>query len=279
MAVLLSLLTAGIFGVGDFFGGLATRRARVTQVVLGSHGIGLVGATVAALLLAEEFTAIDFGLGMAGGAFGGIGVGLLYRGLGRGPMSVVAPVTAITSAAVPAAWGVLGGDSLTVAGWAGVGLAIVSIGLVSSADSEADSAPVTPQVIAEALAAGAGFGIFFIFMDATEGATAPWPTVGARTITTGTLLVFLLATRRPLVASAPGALGLILVAGVLDTTSNVLFLYATDQGQLTIVSVLSSLYPVATVLLARAVLHERLTAAQLTGCTAAIAATALIAVG
>ena len=100
MAVLLSLLTAAFYGAGDFCGGLATKRAKVIQVVALSHTVGLAGVLILAPLLADAFTWRDAGLGGLGGIFGGIGVGLLYRRLAVGPMSVVAPLTAVTSASV-----------------------------------------------------------------------------------------------------------------------------------------------------------------------------------
>ena len=90
-------------------------------MVAGSHLVGAVGAVLAALLLAERFVIGDAALGVAGGAFGVVGVGLLYRRLAAGPMSVVAPLTAITSAVVPTVWGILDGDRLNVLGWPGGG--------------------------------------------------------------------------------------------------------------------------------------------------------------
>jgi drug/metabolite transporter (DMT)-like permease len=278
MAVFLSLLTAALFGTGDFCGGLAARRAPISQVVGGSHAIGLTGSFVAAVLLADEFAGVDFLLGMAAGVFGGVGVALLYRGLGRGPMSIVAPLTAITSAAVPAVWGVADGDTLSLWAWVGVAIALAAIGMVSISNDNTDT-PVTRQVVGEALLAGAAFGVFFIFMDATDGASAPWPVVGSRLITTVAILGYLLLRRRPIIASTSTAIWLIVATGIFDTASNILFLYATIEGQLSVVSVLSSLYPVATVILARAILHERMTRIQLSGCVAALAASVLIAIG
>ncbi|MGB5758609.1 MAG: hypothetical protein WBM50_16965, partial [Acidimicrobiales bacterium] len=104
MAIVLSLITAAVFGTGDFCGGIAAKRASVLQVVAGSHLVGAVGATIAALVLAERFDVGDVLLGVVGGGFGVVGVALLYRRLAIGPMSVVAPLTAITSAVVPTAW-------------------------------------------------------------------------------------------------------------------------------------------------------------------------------
>lgn len=286
MAIALALLTAVVYGVADFYGGLATRRARVLQVVAGSHVVGGVVSLVLAYVLAERFVGRDALLGIAGGLFGVVGVALFYRRLAAGPMIVVAPLTAITAAIVPAAWGVLGGERLTAVGWIGVGLALLAVLLVSlssSEDDQASSAPVTPSVIGESLLAGAGFGGMFIFLDATSDQSALWPIASARVVTSTLLiLVLLLVARRTGSAIVPadrGSWPLIAVAGLLDTTSNTVFIYATDRGQLAVVSVLAALYPVSTVILAQVVLGERMDTRQLAGFVAAMSATALLVLG
>ncbi len=278
MAVLLSLITAAMYGAGDFCGGLATKRLQVVQVVATSHLVGLVGVVIAAPFLADAFTAQDAIYGSIGGLFGAVGVGLLYRRLSVGPMSVVAPLTAVTSAAVPAAWGVIDGDTLGTGAWIGIALALVAIALASSVESGPD-APVTPQVVVESLLSGVGFGTFFIFLDATEAATAPWPIVTARVTTSLLLLTVLVRRGHRVVPTEPASRWLILGTGLFDTGSNITFLYATEEGALTVVAVLSSLYPIGTVLLARLVLAERMTRPQLVGFAVAMVATVLIAAG
>jgi drug/metabolite transporter (DMT)-like permease len=278
MAVVLSIITAATYGTSDFCGGLAAQRARLVQVVAGGHLVGLVGVTIASTLIATEFTTRDFLLGAAGGAFGAGAIALLYRRLAIGPMQVVAPLTAITSAAVPAAWGVATGEDVSPTAWLGVALGLVAIGLVSISSGEYH-APVTAAVIGESLFAGVGFGAFFIFLDATDGSTAPWPVAGARLCTVAALIPFMVSRRHRIIPEGATAVALIAATGLLDTTANVTFLYASDRGLLTLVAVLSSLYPVATVVLARLVLSERMTRPQLSGFVIAMAATALIAAG
>jgi len=284
VAILLGLLTAAFFGAGDFCGGLSAKRTSVIVVIGVSHLIGLIGVTVVALFIAEEFTTGDFLIGILAGVAGGIGVGLLYRGLARGPMAVVAPLTAITAAAVPSLWGVANGESFTAVAWIGIAVAGIAIVLTSLPGGQAASAPIGAQIIIEGLAAGAFFGIFFILFDVTEEATAPWPVVGARLITAVLLLAWRAANQPERWASlrsarSRGLLSLIALTGLFDTGSNVLFLIATSFGDLTIIAVLSSLYPVSTVILARFVLDERMSKVQLTGLVAAISATVLIALG
>lgn len=277
MEIVLALVAAACFGTGDFAGGLASRRASLLVVVLGSHAIGLVGALVAAPFFAEAPTADDVGWGAAGGVFGLAGLALLYRGLATGPMAVVAPLSAISSAVVPLAWGLLDGERLSGASAAGVVVGLVAIVLVSAEAEQGDRPPVTTQLVIESLLAGAGFGAFFIFLDLADDASAPWPIVAARVLTT-TMMVFLVLGRRP---PAPPRVTwpAILAAGVFDVAANVAFLVATGDGDLSIVSVLSSLYPAATVLLAWAVLRERVGPRQLAGLGLAGVAIVLVGVG
>lgn len=285
MAIFLALLTAASYGVGDFFGGMAAKRARVLQVVAGSHILGAVGAAVGAVLIADRIIGRDLLLGIGGGFFGVIGVALLYRRLAIGPMSVVAPLTAITSAVLPAGWGILLGERLTALGWTGIALALVAVLLVSMSpeDPDATSPPVTAQVIAESLLAGAGFGAIFIFFGATSEEGAPWPVVSARVFTASLLLITLYVlskrTGAPIMPVDSGAWPLIAAVGVLDTGSNVLFIFASNRGQLAVVSVLAALYPVGTVILARLVLGERMTRYQQAGFVTAMVATALLVLG
>lgn len=278
MAIILGLVTAVCFGSGDFFGGLSAKKTSVLYVVGFSHVVGLIGSVAIAPFVADVFTWRDFGIGAGSGLLGGIGVLLLYRGLARGPMAVVAPLTAIMSAAVPALWGVLDGDRLSGLAWLGVAIALAAIAL-SSIPSESDGAPVTARVIGESLLAGVGFGSMFVMLDATTDATAPWPVVGARVLTVTILMCVIFGAKREGLATVRPALGLIVLAGLFDTGSNMLFLFAANIGDLSIVAVLSSLYPVSTVLLARVWLDERMSRLQLTGLGCALLATVFIAVG
>lgn len=279
MAIFLSLLTAALFGTSDFFGGMAGKRIRILQVLVCAHIIGGVGIFLISLLIADQFRWEDLAWGAVAGSCGFVGLGLLYRGLARGPMGVVGALTAITSAAVPALWGtVVDGDELTVLAWVGVVVALTAIGLVSWS-SDPGGAAVSPQSIFESLIAGAGFGFMFIVLDQTDAASAPWPIVGARLLTAAILLATFLIRRQEIWPRERSTLGLLVGVGLADTISNAIFLYSIQHGSLTVVAVLSSLYPVATVILARTVLHERLTRLQLGGFVLAMGATAMIAVG
>jgi len=278
MAIVLSLIVAATFGTGDFCGGLSAKRLHIMQVVGGSHLVGLSGVFVTAVLIDNTFTSRDLLIGMAAGAFGALGVGLLYHGLARGPMSVVAPITAVTSAAVPASWGVATGDRFGSFGWIGVALAFIAIWLTAMAKDDS-SAEANLRVVGEALLAGVGFGLFFILLDYTDSDSAPWPIVGARLFSATIVVAWLIANRRRMPQADSTARGLVFLTGLFDTGSNVLFLYALHVGDLATVSILTALYPISTILLARLFLHERMTRPQLLGSGLALVATALIAAG
>lgn len=286
MAILLALVTAAVYGIADFSGGLATRRAPVLHVVAGAHVIGGAAVIAASFVVAEHFDAADMALGALGGAFGLVGIVLLYRRLAIGPMSVVAPLTALTAAVAPAVWGLSRGEQLGPLGLVGIACGLAAVVLVSlPGDGAGDQAPVTVQVVAESLASGIGFGVLFIFLDATSAEAAPWPVAGARIFTSTLLVAALLgASRRASHDRIPRSrslLGLIALTGLADTLANVTFLFATtlEPGRLAVVSVLSALYPVSTVILARVILGERMTSAQGLGFGAALAATILLSLG
>jgi len=268
-----------MFGTADFFGGLAAKRMRVLQALAGAHIVGLIGVTAASLVIADQFRWKDLGWGSIAGAFGFVGLALLYRGLARGPMGVVAPLTAVTSAAVPTLWGSLvDDDALSAESWLGVVLALLAIVLVSWVEADGPRR-VTVRVVGEALLAGVGFGLMFVMLDQADSSSAPWPIVGARLLTVSVLVAMFAVRGTAVFPRDRVSLQLVVALGLFDTGSNAVFLYAADRGSLTVVAVLSSLYPIATVLLARFVLDERLTRIQAGGFVLAMAATGLIAAG
>lgn len=180
--------------------------------------------------------------------------------------------------AAPGGGGLLVADE-PLAGTARIGVvvALLAIGLASASPVKQSS--VSVAAILEALFAGVGFGLMFVGLDQTVEASAPWPIVGGRLMTVSAMAVFFFIVKResPL-PPVRSDIRLPAVAGFVDTFSNALFLYATLEGDLAIVAVLSSLYPIATVILARVVLGEGLTRLQQSGFVAAMAATTLIAV-
>jgi drug/metabolite transporter (DMT)-like permease len=178
-------------------------------------------------------------------------------------------------------WGALAGEQLSSLVWTGIVLALVAIGMVSWTDDDPNQPhrAVTVRVVGESLLAGCGFGAFFILFDATDASSAPWPVVGARLLTTLGFGAALLAQGKRVRPADGTTAAMIAAAGLFDTAANVGFLVATLQGDLAIVAVLTSLYPVATAVLAAGVLGERLNRIQTIGFAGALGATALIAAG
>jgi drug/metabolite transporter (DMT)-like permease len=282
VAVFLGLAVAASYGAADFFGGLASKRATSWSVVLLAQYVGLAFLTL--LLLADRHaspTGADLVLGAAASSVGVIGVGLLYLGLARGPMGVVAPITAVGSAVVPVAWGLLSGERPAVLALAGVGLALVAVVLVARTTDE-ETVPATARIarstLVVAVAAGLAFGMVFVLLSHTGDDSGFWPLLSGRLASTTALLVVLAVLRRPMVPGGDTR-PIVVLAGVFDVGANALFLLASREGLLSLVSVLSSLYPAITVVLARVVLHERLLRHQLAGLALALLGVALIASG
>lgn len=276
MAAILALSAAVAYGVGDFLGGVAARRESATVVVLWSHLVGLVMLLMLAPLLGGELTPRAMAIGAVAGLFGGIGVALFYRGLAVGAMSVVAPIAALLSAAVPVAAGLIEGERPTPAALAGIALALGAIVLVSRDAAPEDRGPLRWQALALAVGAGLAFGLFFVVISHAGEGVGIWPLVGARA---ASVSLFLGLGAAGVTAAAPpkGAIGAIVACGVLDAGANVFLLLALDHGLLSVVSVLTALYPAGTVLLARYVLGENLRPVQRAGLGVAGMAAVLIA--
>jgi drug/metabolite transporter (DMT)-like permease len=282
MAAVLALLSAVLFGAGDFFGGTAARRTHVLVVVAASHVIGLVMILAVAPVMADAVTGQDLVYGALAGLFGLLGIGCLYHCLGRGPMAIVAPTTAISNAVLPVLWGVAHGERLSAVNTAGVLLGLAAIGLVSGGTGIRrliDAARVPPTLVFEALLAGVGFAGFYICMNATTEASTPWPLVSARVVSAGlALLLLLYVGRSPIPRRAEGGAAVVF-AGLLDMAANLAILLAIHRGLLSLTVVLSSLYPATTVILARTVLDERMSRNQVAGVAAALVAVVCIVAG
>jgi drug/metabolite transporter (DMT)-like permease len=276
VAVVLALSSAVVYGASDFLGGLASRRATVFGVVALSQLTGLVAVLALLPWLGGPATVADLAWAGAAGLVGSTGLLIFFRALSRGVMSVIAPVTAVTAAAVPVLAGLLGGNRIGPAAGLGILLALVAVVLVSAEGGLGQLRAARPASLGAPLAAGAAFGIFFVLLDRTSAESGLTPLVAAR-IASFLLVVAVAAAGRRSLRVGRSALPFVLASGVGDMTANALFLLATQlQSQLAIVGVLASLYPVSTVVLAQAVLRERLVRAQVAGLAAAVGAVVLI---
>ena len=278
--VALAVLSGLIWGVGDFAGGKATQRVAVLSVVWLSKlaSLPLLAIYLAATYVPITSTSLAWG-GLAGVA-GLVGLVLFYRALSAGAMTIVAPVTGVTSAAIPVVVGLVGGERPSAFQLLGVGCALLAIALVSIAPRPpGPRALVSWRLVAAALGAGISFALFFILIDvAGDAAGEPaglWPIAGSQLsslVIGGLLLMMTRSDRLPRGA----ALRWTMVAGPCDMTANALFLLATRSGDLSIVAPLAALYPVTTVILALVIDHERLRGIQVAGLAFAVAALVLV---
>ncbi|RBY83229.1 EamA family transporter [Blastococcus sp. TF02A-30] len=276
MAVVLALASAVVYGASDFLGGLSSRRAPVFGVVAVSQVAGLTALLLLLPWLGGPTTAADLAWGAGAGLAGAAGLLLFFRTLATGVMSVVAPVTAVTAAAVPVLVGLLGGDRIGAWAAAGIVLALVAVVLVSAEGGLGALRAARPASIGPALVAGVAFGLFFVLLDRTGSESGLTPLVAARVASVLMVLTVASAGRRALRVPRV-ALPLVLLSGIGDMAANGLFLLAAQvDGPLAVVGVLTALYPVSTVVLAQLVLRERLVPAQAAGLATAAGAVVLI---
>jgi uncharacterized membrane protein len=242
-----------------------SRRAPVLAVTLLSQGVGFVGLLVA-FAVVHEISWSSFGFGLAAGVGGASGLALFYWALSIGTMSIVAPIAAC-SAIVP--------FSLALAGAA---LAIVGI-VVASLEERRTRFPAQASAIVIAVAAAVAIGVFLYFLGKGGDAGSAFSTLLGSRIVSFVLLAFAAAyARTPLALPRPTLLQVALV-GAGDLTANALFALAADRGLLAIVSVLGSVYPIATLLLAHVVLGERITGVQRLGVLCAFTGVAFVSAG
>ena len=275
--VLLALSTSALFGVGDFLGGVATRRDSAYAVTGTSHALSFVLLCIAIVLLpAAHPTSADLWWGAASGFSGVIGVIALFSALAVGRMSIVAPTTAALSASLPALYDLASGTRLSVLTLSGMALALVAIVIVSIAPDDQLHQPTHEyrprKALVLSLLSGVGFAGAFIAFSFTGPESGLIPILAARAVSIpiAALLAVVLGRGFPVDRTAmPVTLG----AGVTDALASVTMLTAIRIGPLALASVLGSLYPVVVAILARVFLGERLTVLQKAG-----VATAMIAV-
>lgn len=277
MSSLLALGGALSWGAGDFLGGLAARRMAVLAVLAISQAIGLVGVLLWVWLASEPFPGFVELLpaGLAGIA-GLVGLGALYRGLAIGAMGIVAPISAaspIVPLAVDAARGIVPG-ALQV-----VGVVLVLAGIVALSREPGSGSQRIAAGAGLAVVAALGFGLFVVGLDAGADESAPWAVVAARSASVALAVFGTAFVTRTSLRPPRALLPLLVGIGAFDTAANVLVAFATTMAAAGIVAVLSALYPVVTVLLARVVLGERLSASRRVGGAVALAGAGLVAAG
>jgi len=279
VVVLLALGSALAYGISDFVGGMLARRVSPWSVAVVAQCVSTTCVTVLALASGGDPTARDLAWGLVAGLGNGTGGVFLYRGLANGRMAVVAPLSAVGAALLPVAVGVATGERPSILTWLGVACAFPAIWLVSRApDLAGTEAQHSGSGVVDGLLAGLGFGLLFAALGQVPESAGLQPL--ALTQATSVLAIIALATllRQSWLPRERYALRAAYI-GVLGALATTLFLLATQAGLLSVASVLSSLYPAVTVVLAVSLLRERIHRPQAVGLALALAAVVLVAAG
>ena len=294
LGVPLGLGSGLCWGAADFFGGIQSRHLPALTVAFWSQVAGALALGAALAIDGTPPNATGFAWGLAAGIGGGCALTLFYRGLAEGTMSIVAPISAC-GAIVPVAAALLTGNQPGSLAALGVLVAVIGVVLVSRPAPTAEGPGAVAnrgrsrRVVAMALGAALGFGLFYVLVDAgtTGSRGAPlWVIAGARTSSLAILSTLALVGqrgrgdrggRRSALRWPGRRIGPVALVGIGDTGANLLFAYAVIGGNLAVVGVLGSLYPVATVVLARWLLGERLSGGQNAGVVLALTGVGLLA--
>jgi drug/metabolite transporter (DMT)-like permease len=286
LAILLALASAVLYGAADFLGGFATKRASTFSVLVLSQLVSV--ATVLAALCVFPPASVhgaDLAWGAIAGLVGGAGLVLFYRGLAMGTMSIFAPITGVAAIAVPVLVGLFDGERPRTTPLVGILLAAVSVVCVSVAVAPRAAearisirAAISGRELVTALAAGSAFGCFYVAIKHAAPTAGLWPLAAARGMSVAAFATIAVGSGRTM--RAPRAvLPIIMWTGFIDMLANICFLLALDRGMLSVVGTLASLYPAATVVLARIVLRERLGPVQGLGLGLAAVAVAMMSLG
>lgn len=274
LTLTLSLSAAVAYGLSDFLGGVLSRRNHFLPVNVVANVAGVAAALVALVVAGTApVTPAVAAWSVGSGLLSGMGGLALYRGFSRGEMAVVGPVSAVGSAVLPVLVGLLLGERFAALTGLGILLALPAIWLVAGGGGGTRMDPVSTT---DGLLAGAGFGGMFIGVERAGPDSGLWPVLLAQVGALGLGLVAMAATRGWRGRSEPRSLWRAVVPGVLVPTAIALYQFSLRTGSLATSSVITSLYPAVTVLLAAWLLKERTTARQRAGLTLAGAAVVMI---
>ena len=284
-ALLLALLSALAYGVSDFIGGVVSRRTPAWGVAFVVQGTSALTFLVTAPWVAYGSTGGDLLWGAVAGVGSGVGISFLFRGFAAGRMSVVAPLSAVGAAVLPAVAGFVLDERLGTLVMLGLLVAIPGIWLVASGEDtpgephsgETRRSPVDRGVLDGCLA-GVGFAVTFVALDQVAAGAGLWPlfTMQAASASTVPVLALLLGAR---VFPLPRPAWRAWYGGPVSAVAGLAFYLATSQGLLTVAAVLASLYPAVTILLAVVLLHERIRRGQTAGLLLCAACIGLVVAG
>lgn len=288
VTVVIGLVAALIFGSADFLGGLSARRIGPLRATAIAAVVGLALLLVMALFVGGVWSWSAVLWGGLSGVSGALAISLLYACLAIGPMSILSPLTAVVSAIVPMTWGLVAGDRFAPIGYLALGLALVAVVLVGFVP---EKGAVRPSLRGILMAIGSGFmiGVFLILIDAAPDDSGLAPLImnravnGAIIVATIGLIALLRRSRMPR-SAAPAPKGSLVIGvrfaiacGIVDAVANTLLLVGVRIGDLSVIAVLTAMYPAGTIILAAIVLRERIAPVQWIGLVLAIAAAGMLA--
>lgn len=292
ITAVLGLLTAVTYGAADFFAAMATRGMRVLAVTLGSSIAGLIALIALSPIFGTDFSSAAIAWGVLGGFCSVGALTALYASLAIGPISIISPLGALISAIVPAVIGVVWlGEKFTATGWLAISIGLIAVVLIGIVPDATGARPKLKGIVL-AIIAGVGIGLTVTSLAQSPHDSGIAPVITTR-FTAAVILVFLnlpwiiqvAQKKQSLTLAADGApkpqklLMILIAAGLLDAAANILFTLASRSGSLTVAGVLTALYPLGTILLARVVLKERITRIQGVGIFMALAASVLLVLG
>jgi drug/metabolite transporter (DMT)-like permease len=276
MSAVLAFFSAILYGVADFSGGYATRKNSVFSVMLLSQAAGAIVALVASPLLGVSHpTLADLLWGLAAGVGGSLGLALLYRGLSLYTAAIVSPLSAVVGAVVPAAFGAIMGERPSSLALVGVVICLPAILLLSYEKGvTGDRAKLRSSFLYGSIS-GIGFGFFFVAISRTSSLSGLWPLVAARAASLSVAASIIVFGRKGFSVAKPDR-PTALLAGVADMGANICFLVASRSELLMLVTLITSLYPAPTVVLARIFQGQRISLPRAAGIALAIAGVALM---
>jgi drug/metabolite transporter (DMT)-like permease len=276
MSLILAGISALFYGIADFSGGYASNKSPLLSVLVVSQFLGLLLAVAVVGFVSPVLPApVDLAWGFIAGLCGAAGLFTLYRGIATSIVAIVSPVSALVSAIVPMVYGGILGERPSGFAIAGALVCLPAIVLLSwSSDGDHERKAVRSAML-QGIVAGLGFGCFFVAVSRSSASSGLWPLLASRLASIAVMASALLL-RRQRISILRGTRLATVLAGTTDMGANILFLLASRSGMLSLVSVVTSLYPAPTVILGRLVLGQRVPKVRVAGIGLAIAGVAMI---
>jgi len=286
LTVILGLTTSLVYGFADFFGAIASRKLSSVLVTAVAGIVGFFFLLTMIPFFGATFSQAAVVAGIAAGVASAIGITALYASLAIGPISIISPFGAVLGALVPMTFGFFIGDRFGPLGWLALALILVAVVLVGFVPGEDVRLP-SAKGLALAFVAGAGIGTILIVLKFSPSDSGLASVLVMRVVSAGLLNILLLATwlrLRSRNGSSPKSIiagkfwWAVIAAGIFDSSANIFFTLALRSGSLSVVSVLTALYPLGTIILARLILKERIARIQMFGVLLALSGSAILGV-